>query len=161
MVANHGQSKRYYHDIVGINSRLDTIQAAILEVKLKYIEQYIEARRKVADAYDKAFSGNARIQTPYRDEKSRHVFHQYTLILDGVDRNELNQFLAEKNIPSMIYYPVAAHQQQMFAQYNVAAAHLPNTAWLTERVLSLPIHTEMDEEQLEYITSNILSFVNK
>jgi dTDP-4-amino-4,6-dideoxygalactose transaminase len=161
MVANHGQTKRYYHEIVGCNSRLDTMQAAILEIKLKYLDQYIEARRKVADYYNNSFKGCSKITTPFRATNNRHVFHQYTLKLDGVDRNSLNEYLAANNIPSMIYYPVPAHRQKMFASYHSSEVNLPVTDWLTERVISLPIHTEMEEDQLQYITSTVLNFVNK
>jgi UDP-2-acetamido-2-deoxy-ribo-hexuluronate aminotransferase len=161
MVANHGQSKRYYHDVVGCNSRLDSIQAAILNVKLKELDNYIDARRAVADYYDAAFAGHAKITTPYRAANSKHVFHQYTLILEGVDRDGLHNFLAEQKIPSMIYYPVPAHRQKMFDHYHSADQHLPLTDWLTERVISLPMHTEMDETQLAYITGKVLEFVNQ
>jgi UDP-2-acetamido-2-deoxy-ribo-hexuluronate aminotransferase len=159
MIANHGQSKRYYHDIVGCNSRLDSIQAAILNVKLKKLDEYISARRQVADYYDKAFSGHPGITTPYRALYSNHVFHQYTILLEGKDRNGLNEFLASRNIPSMIYYPVAAHQQQMFAAFGGASYDLPNTEWLVKRVISLPMHTEMDEVQLRHIVSCVLEYV--
>lgn len=158
MVANHGQSKRYYHEVVGCNSRLDTIQAAILEIKLRYLDSYIEARRKVAGYYDEAFKNHPNITTPFRSSNSHHVFHQYTLLVEGFDRYALQEYLAAHNVPSMIYYPVAAHQQQMFAGYNSSTTSLPVTEWLTERVISLPIHTEMDEEQLAYITSKVLEF---
>jgi UDP-2-acetamido-2-deoxy-ribo-hexuluronate aminotransferase len=161
MVANHGQSKRYYHDVVGCNSRLDTLQAAVLEVKLKYLDQYIDARRKVADYYDKAFASHSGITTPYRASNCKHVFHQYTLILEGIDRNKLHDYLAARNIPSMIYYPVPAHRQKMFAQFNASETALPVTDWLTERVISLPMHTELNEEQLSFITSAVLEFANQ
>ena len=161
MVANHGQSKRYYHDMVGCNSRLDTIQAAILEIKLRYLDEYINARRAVADFYDSAFKNNSRLTTPYRSNNSRHVFHQYTLLLEGVNRDELHQFLADNRVPSMIYYPVPAHRQQMFASYNSGDIDLPVTDSLTEKVISLPIHTEMEEDQLQLIASKVLEFVNK
>jgi dTDP-4-amino-4,6-dideoxygalactose transaminase len=160
MVANHGQSKRYYHDVVGCNSRLDTIQAAVLEVKLKYLDEYINARRAVADFYDNAFAGHPKITTPYRAPYSKHVFHQYTLILEGVDRNKLHEYLAENKVPSMIYYPVPAHRQKMFAQFNSAQTELPVTDWLTERVISLPMHTEMNQDQLNFITTKVLEFIN-
>jgi dTDP-4-amino-4,6-dideoxygalactose transaminase len=160
MIANHGQSKRYYHDIVGCNSRLDTIQAAILDIKLNYLDQYIAARRDLAAAYDSAFAGNTKIQVPYQAPNSRHVFHQYTLILDGVDRNALYDYLATQSIPSMIYYPVPAHRQQMFARYNASQTDLPVTDWLTERVISLPMHTEMDEEQINFVTTHVLKYLN-
>ena len=161
MVANHGQSKRYYHDMVGCNSRLDTLQAAILEIKLKHLDEYINARRSVADYYDTAFKNNSKITTPYRSKNSRHVFHQYTLLLEGTNRDGLHQFLAENKIPSMIYYPVPAHRQQMFASYNSSSIDLPITDWLTERVISLPIHTEMQEDQLQFITLKVLEYINK
>lgn len=161
MIVNHGQSKRYYHDVVGCNSRLDSIQAAVLRIKLRKLDQYIDARRKVADYYDRYFAAYDQIQTPVRANDSRHVFHQYTMILNGVDRDALNAFLAERDVPSMIYYPVPAHKQKMFAHFNSASTELPITDWLTERVLSLPIHTEMEEEQLEYICSSIAEFLNK
>jgi dTDP-4-amino-4,6-dideoxygalactose transaminase len=161
MIANHGQSKRYYHDIVGCNSRLDTIQAAILEIKLKRLDAYIAARIKVADYYDAAFANNVNIRTPFRAAYCRHVFHQYTLVLDGVDRNGLQEHLAAGAVPSMIYYPVAAHKQKMFSSFHSHSIHLPVTDWLTERVISLPIHTEMATDQLEHITNRVLSYVNK
>jgi dTDP-4-amino-4,6-dideoxygalactose transaminase len=161
MVANHGQSKQYYHDIVGCNSRLDTIQAAVLEIKLKYLDDYINARRSVADFYDSAFKDHPLITTPYRSPGSRHVFHQYTLLLDGVSRDSLQQFLAQHSIPSMIYYPVPAHRQKMFEAFNSFDLSLPVTDTITQRVISLPIHTEMDEEQLTFITSKVLEFANK
>jgi UDP-2-acetamido-2-deoxy-ribo-hexuluronate aminotransferase len=161
MIANHGQSQRYYHDLVGCNSRLDTLQAAVLEVKLKYLDQYIDARRKVADHYDAAFKAHPKITTPYRSACCKHVFHQYTLILEGIDRNDLHAYLADLKIPSMIYYPVPAHRQKMFAQFNSSSTELPITDWLTERVISLPMHTEMDEDQINFITSSILKFANQ
>jgi UDP-2-acetamido-2-deoxy-ribo-hexuluronate aminotransferase len=160
MVANHGQSKRYYHELVGCNSRLDSLQAAILEVKLKYLDKYIDARRKLADSYDAAFRAHPKITTPFRASYCKHVFHQYTLILEGVDRNKLHAYLADLKIPSMIYYPVPAHRQKMFAQFNSSSTDLPITDWLTERVISLPMHTEMDEEQINFITTSVLNFVN-
>jgi len=161
MIANHGQSKRYYHDLVGCNSRLDSIQAAVLNVKLKRLDDYIAARRKAADFYDKAFAGHPKITTPYRAAYGNHVFHQYTLLLEGVDRNGLNAFLAESGIPSMIYYPVPAHRQKMFETFGKPTDDLKITDWLTERVISLPIHTELDEEQLRFITGKVLEFINK
>lgn len=161
IIANHGQSKRYYHDVVGCNSRLDTLQAAILDIKLKHLDEYIGARRKAADAYDKAFAGLSKIKTPYRASYSNHVFHQYTLILDGVDRDGLKQFLEENNIPSMIYYPVPGHKQKMFAQFASDALVMPITDWLTQRVISLPIHTELEDEQIDFITTTVLKFINK
>ncbi len=159
MIANHGQSRRYYHDVVGCNSRLDTMQAAILNVKLKHLDAYIEARRKVAAGYDKAFAGNKKIRIPYRAPWSNHVFHQYTMVLENVDRDGLNEFLAANKVPSMIYYPVPAHRQKMFEAFGGNKYNLPVTDWLTERVISLPIHTEMQDEQLHLITSKVLEYV--
>jgi len=160
MIANHGQSRRYYHDMVGCNSRLDSIQAAVLNVKLKKLDEYIAARRAAADYYDNAFKAHPKITTPHRAPYSHHVFHQYTLVLEGVDRNGLNEFLATRNIPSMIYYPVPAHRQQMFAAMGGADYHLETTDWLTRRVISLPMHTELDEEQLQTIAASVLEYVN-
>jgi len=160
MIANHGQSKKYHHDVVGCNSRLDSIQAAVLKIKLTHLDEYIAARRRVADYYDNYFANIDGIRTPFRSEKSKHVFHQYTLILDGIDRDGLNKYLADKDIPSMIYYPIAAHNQKMFASFGSSETHLPVTDWLTERVLSLPIHTEMKEEQLKHICSAIAEYVS-
>lgn len=166
MITNHGQSKQYYHDIVGCNSRLDSIQAAILSVKLKHLDEYVNERRKVADFYDRVFAGHPLLITPYRAPYSNHAFHQYTLILNVDEnardfRNGLKEYLAEKQVPSMIYYPVPAHKQKMFGEFNTAAQHMPVTDWLTDRVISLPIHTEMDEEQLNYIANLILEYINK
>jgi dTDP-4-amino-4,6-dideoxygalactose transaminase len=159
MIANHGQIKRYYHELVGCNSRLDTIQAAILNVKLPLLDEFINRRRSAADYYDRAFAGHAKIQTPFRAGYSRHVFHQYTLIIEGADRNKLNEFLASRNIPSMIYYPVPVHRQNMFASFNSGSQQLEVTDWLTERVISLPMHTELDEEQLAFICNSVLEFL--
>lgn len=161
MIANHGQSKRYYHDVVGCNSRLDSIQAAVLRIKLRQLNQYNRKRRAVADYYDRFFQAFPQVKTPVRAQNSKHVFHQYTLTLEGVDRDGLNAFLAEKEIPSMIYYPVPAHRQKMFAAFDSEATDLPVTDWLTERVISLPIHTEMTEEQLEYICNGVAEYLKK
>ncbi len=160
MLANHGQSRRYYHDVVGVNSRLDTIQAAVLEIKLQHLDNYINARRAVADSYDKAFAASKALITPFRASYSSHVFHQYTLIVEGIDRNKMHDYLASHNIPSMIYYPVPAHRQKMFESFASSATDLPVTDWLTERVISLPIHTEMGEDQMNYITTKVLEFIN-
>jgi UDP-2-acetamido-2-deoxy-ribo-hexuluronate aminotransferase len=157
MIANHGQSKQYYHDVVGCNSRLDGIQAAVLNVKLPLLDDYIAARVAVADKYDAAFANNPKLSTPYRSSFANHVFHQYTLQLQNVDNVE---WLATKNVPSMIYYPVAAHDQKMFESFGSSATELPVTDWLTERVISLPIHTEMDSEQQQYIIEQVLEYIN-
>jgi UDP-2-acetamido-2-deoxy-ribo-hexuluronate aminotransferase len=166
MIANHGQTKRYYHEMVGCNSRLDSIQAAILDVKLKHLDQYIAARRKVADFYDNAFGNHPKIKIPFRASYCEHTFHQYTLILEpngnaGVYRDGLHKFLADHKIPSMIYYPVPAHRQKMFESFHTANIPMPVTDWLTERVISLPMHTELDEEQLTFITTKVLEYINK
>jgi dTDP-4-amino-4,6-dideoxygalactose transaminase len=160
MIANHGQKKRYYHELVGCNSRLDSIQAAILNVKLPLLDEYIARRINAADAYDRAFAHHPKITTPYRAGYSKHVFHQYTLLLERADRNKLNEYLASKHIPSMIYYPVPAHRQQMFASYHSDRQKLEVTDWLTERVISLPMHTELDEEQIRFISNSVLEFLN-
>lgn len=161
MIASHGQSKRYYHDVVGCNSRLDAIQAAILDIKLKHLDEYIAARRKAADFYDAAFAGNEKITVPLRVQNNTHVFHQYTLILNDVNRDALNQYLADNGVPSMIYYPVPAHKQKMFDAFGGSEYKLETTDWLTERVISLPIHTELDEEQQQFIVDKVLAFVNQ
>jgi dTDP-4-amino-4,6-dideoxygalactose transaminase len=159
MIANHGQSRRYYHDMVGCNSRLDTIQAAVLNVKLKKLDEYINARRKAADFYDNAFINHPALTIPFRAPYTKHVFHQYTLLVEGADRDGLHQFLASNNIPSMIYYPVPAHHQQMFAIFGGSSYQLPVTDWLTKRVISLPMHTELDDEQLTLIASKVLEYL--
>ncbi|SFE78987.1 dTDP-4-amino-4,6-dideoxygalactose transaminase [Chitinophaga sp. CF118] len=161
MVANHGQSARYYHDVVGVNSRLDTLQAVVLNIKLPLLDEYIKARRAVADAYDAAFAGIPQITTPFRAANSYHVYHQYTLQLNGIDRNALQQFLQERQIPAMIYYPVPAHQQKMFTQFGGNNFNLPITNDLTTKVISLPIHTEMDQDQLQHIIDSVHSFINQ
>jgi len=161
MIANHGQQKRYYHELVGCNSRLDTIQAAVLGIKLTHLDEYNKARKSVAAYYNEAFAVTEKITTPFVAAYSDHVYHQYTLVLNGVDRDGLNSYLAEQKIPSMIYYPVPGHRQQMFASFGLTTADMPTTDWLTERVISLPVHTEMDEEQLAYITSHVLNYVNQ
>lgn len=161
MIANHGQKVRYYHDIVGCNSRLDSIQAAILNVKLKRLDEYSAARQNVAAFYNKAFAGVEQITTPVVGNFTNHVYHQYTLLLNGVDRDGLHQYLADQKIPSMIYYPVPAHRQKMFSAFGSGQTELPVTDWLTERVISLPVHTEMDETQLQYIADHVLTYINR
>jgi len=160
MIANHGQSVKYVHDVVGCNSRLDTIQAAVLRIKLRQLDNYIDARRAVADYYDNSFGTMKGVKIPYRTDDSKHVFHQYTLVLEGHNRDGLNEYLASKDVPSMIYYPIPAHRQKMFSSFGSADTNLPVTDWLTERVISLPIHTEMQEEQLEYITNCVAEYLN-
>lgn len=161
MIANHGQSKRYYHDMVGCNSRLDNMQAAVLRIKLPKLDEYCSARRAAADYYDNAFSSHPNIITPSRPDYSYHVFHQYTLQLKNVDRNKVQELLAERDVPSMIYYPVPCHKQKMLEEYNVADTALPVTEMLQECVISLPIHTELTNEELEYITTNFIEVVDQ
>ncbi|MCD6010976.1 MAG: DegT/DnrJ/EryC1/StrS family aminotransferase [Flavipsychrobacter sp.] len=159
MVANHGQKAKYYHEIVGCNSRLDSMQAAILRIKLRHLDEYCTARRAAADFYDSAFKNNHKIVTPYRAPYSYHVFHQYTLQVKGVNRDELQTKLAERKIPSMIYYPVPCHKQNMLKEYGSANLDLPVTNMLQDCVISLPIHTELTQEELSYITTNFLELI--
>ncbi|MBO9693561.1 DegT/DnrJ/EryC1/StrS aminotransferase family protein [Chryseobacterium sp.] len=157
-IVNHGMYERYYHDEVGVNSRLDSIQAAVLRKKLPHLDSYNEARRRAADFYDEAFSAHPNILTPKRAENSTHVFHQYTLRILNGKRNELQKFLAEKEIPAMIYYPVALRKQKAYFQESNPADFV-NTDKLLDQVISLPMHTELDEEQLKYITDAVLEFM--
>ena len=158
MIANHGQQKRYYHERVGCNSRLDSVQAAILRVKLQHLDAYNQARQKVAAYYNAAFANHPNIQTPVVAPYSTHVYHQYTLIIKNADRDALGKHLADHQVPSMIYYPVPGHRQPMFTGMDIACGDLTVTDWLTDRVISLPVHTEMEEEQLEWITRHVLNF---
>lgn len=161
-IVNHGQSQRYYHDLVGCNSRLDTIQAAILDIKLQHLDEYCNARRNAAEFYDKQFAPIKRITTPYRAPYTHHVFHQYTLQLeDTINRDQLVYYLNEHGIPSGVYYPVPAHHQKMFSTIDSITKDMTNTDWLTTRVISLPMHTELDEEQLQYISDHIIEFIKK
>ncbi len=157
LVANHGQSIQYKHDVIGVNSRLDTIQAVVLNAKLKHLDEYCDARRKVADKYDAAFANHPNIKVPARAAYSHHVYHQYTMIVSE-RRNELQIFLKEKGIPSMIYYPIPAHKQKAFEGKARIVGDLKNTDWLTDRVISLPIHTEMQVEQQAFIFESVLDF---
>jgi dTDP-4-amino-4,6-dideoxygalactose transaminase len=158
MIANHGQTKTYYHDMVGVNSRLDSIQAAILDVKLKYLDEYAAARNEAALIYDEAFQSIEQIQTPVRQANSTHVFHQYTIQVKNGKRDGLKEFLAEKNIPASVFYPVPLYRQKAFAGYAAPDFHLPVTEKLCVEVLSLPIHTEMDKETQKYIIENVKDF---
>ncbi len=161
MIANHGQSVQYVHDSIGVNSRLDTIQAAILRIKLRDLDNYAAARNKAANYYDKAFANHPKLKIPARAKFSNHVFHQYTLQLSGVDRTALREYLAERNIPAMIYYPIPLHLQKAYMDPRYKAGHFPVTEKLCASVMSLPMHTELDEETLKYITSTVLEFINK
>lgn len=165
MIANHGQSRLYYHDKIGVNSRLDAIQAAILDVKLKYLDEYCAARGRVAAAYDRAFSEIGDLKIPARQPNSTHVFHQYTLQAGPLSppkggnllRDELKAYLAEKGIPAMVYYPVPLYKQEAFREY-WPGGELPVTEQLCRTVISLPIHTEMTEAVLEKITGAVKAF---
>ena len=159
-IANHGMYERYYHDEIGVNSRLDSIQAAVLRKKLPNLDTYNEARRKAADFYDEAFANHPEIETPARAPYSTHVFHQYTLKIKNGKRDDLQKFLTEKEIPAMIYYPVALRKQKAYFQESNDADFV-NTDTLLKEVISLPMHTELDEEQLSYITESVLEFMNK
>jgi dTDP-4-amino-4,6-dideoxygalactose transaminase len=161
MIASHGQSRRYYHDVVGCNSRLDAMQAAVLDIKLEHLDEYIDARRKAANFYDEQFKDHPNIEIPFRAANNKHVFHQYTLILHDTNRDALHQHLADKGIPSMIYYPVPAHRQKMFDAFGGNEFNLPITDWLTERVISLPMHTELEEVQQQLIVNEIKIFLKK
>lgn len=161
VIANHGMTVRYYHDFIGVNSRLDSIQAAILNVKLAHLDEYNDARRNAADYYDNAFANNPHLKTPYRAAHSNHVFHQYTLVTSGIDRNALAEHMAQHQIPAMIYYPVPLHLQKAYLDPRYKHGDFPVTEHLCQTVVSLPMHTELDEEQLEHITSTLLAFVNK
>lgn len=158
MIANHGQKIKYHHDSIGVNSRLDTLQAAILNVKLKYLNEYTQKRNEVAGYYDKALSSIQQLQLPHRVLYSTHAFHQYTLKVKGVDRDEFKLYLDKCGIPSMIYYPVPLHLQKAYQQPGVERGSFPVTEKLSKTVLSLPVHTEMNEEQLNYICTIIQKY---
>lgn len=160
MIANHGQEKKYYHKVLGCNSRLDTLQAEILKVKLKYLDEYAAARNKMADYYDAQLSKISALEIPARAPFSNHVFHQYTLKIKGGKRDQLQKYLSEKNIPSMIYYPLPLYKQEAFQQYVLADFKLKNTEELCEEVLSLPIHTEFNQDSSDFVIDAIKSFFN-
>jgi UDP-2-acetamido-2-deoxy-ribo-hexuluronate aminotransferase len=160
MIANHGQKVKYHHDIIGVNSRLDTLQAAILSVKLKYLDEYAQKRNQVAAYYDKHLPKSI-LHTPYRAINSTHVFHQYTCRVVEGSRDEFQKYLLAKGIPSMIYYPVPLHFQKAYRIDNVKPGAFPVTEKLSKTVISLPIHTEMQEDQLEYICETIKGFNGK
>ncbi len=159
MIANHGQSVQYYHDVVGVNSRLDSIQAAVLRIKLRHLDEYAKARQKAAAYYNKAFANHPKIKTPARSQHSTHVFHQYTLVLEGADRNKLREYLATKDIPAMVYYPVPLHLQKAYKDPRYKEGAFPVTEHLCASVISLPIHTELSEETQSYITGAVLEFL--
>ncbi len=160
MIANHGQEKKYYHKLLGCNSRLDTLQAEILKVKLMHLDEYSAARNKMANYYDQNLSGILELQIPIRSTSSNHVFHQYTLKIKNGKRDALQQYLAEKNIPSMIYYPLPLYQQEAFKQYVKSDFRLETTEQLCKEVLSLPIHTEFNKESSDFVIGAIQDFFN-
>jgi len=157
-IVNHGMTVRYYHDMIGVNSRLDSIQAAILDIKLKHLDEYAQRRNKAAAFYDKAFAGEPHLKTPVRFQKSTHVFHQYTLVTQDTDRTRLQDFLNTKNVPAMIYYPVPLHMQKAYLDPRYKQGDFPVTEMLSKSVISLPMHPHLDNEQLEYITAAVLEF---
>jgi dTDP-4-amino-4,6-dideoxygalactose transaminase len=157
MIANHGQAKKYHHSVIGVNSRLDAMQAVVLDIKLTKLDEYSTTRQQVAAAYDEAFKDVEGIKTPFRQHNSTHVFHQYTMQIANGKRDELKQFLADNNIPSMVYYPIPLYKQDAFKEY-YDGDDLPVTEKLCKSVLSLPIHTEMDNETLNYITNKVKEF---
>tara|TARA_R110002124_G_scaffold122832_2_gene281424 strand:+ start:5557 stop:6684 length:1128 start_codon:yes stop_codon:yes gene_type:complete len=158
-IVNHGMYKRYYHDVVGVNSRLDSIQAAVLKTKLPLLNSYCDARRDAANYYNNAFASNSNIITPTTSDFSTHVFHQYTLQITNGKRNELHQHLLDNNIPNAIYYPVSLHAQKAYADERYNESDFPVTNQLIQTVISLPMHTELEQDQLEFITKTILDFV--
>jgi UDP-2-acetamido-2-deoxy-ribo-hexuluronate aminotransferase len=160
MIANHGQAKKYHHQVVGVNSRLDSLQAGILDVKLRHLDKYCRARQRVASAYNKAFKAISQLRTPRKLGKSSHVYHQYTLRVTDGRRDELQAFLQTKGIPSMIYYPIPLYKQAAFRTYVPEHFTLPVTEMLCKEVLSLPIHTEMDKETLGFIIEQVKAFFN-
>ena len=161
-IANHGMRVRYHHDRIGVNSRLDSIQAAVLDVKLKYLDSYTASRQRAAACYDMAFAQSPLITVPARNPRSSHVFHQYTIQLaDSVDRDALKTALSETGIPAMIYYPIPLHLQKAYCSERYKNGDFPVSEHLSQSVLSLPMHTELDEEQLRYITEKVLSLVEQ
>lgn len=160
-IANHGQQRRYYHDRIGINSRLDAIQAAVLKVKLPYLDTYCQARRAAADYYDEKLKYHPMITIPKRESYAYHVFHQYTLKLDKtINRDEVVEKLAAQGIPSMVYYPLACHHQKMFETIDVTIADLTHTEQLNPKVISLPMHTELTPELQDFIVANLIQIID-
>ncbi len=161
-IANHGMYIRYHHDVVGVNSRLDSIQAAVLNVKLPYLDDYCKARQIAARKYSKAFEGHKNIIVPnICDTCDCHVFHQYTLRIINSDRNKLMQYLLDKGIPCAIYYPIPLHLQKAYLDPRYKEENFPVTNQLVQEVLSLPMHTELDDEQIKFITDTVLEFLEK
>lgn len=158
-MVNHGMYKRYYHDVVGVNSRLDSIQAAVLRAKLPLLDNYCDARRKAAKYYSEKFASNPNIIVPKTRNFTTHVFHQYTLRITNGKRNELHQYLLDKGIPNAIYYPVPLHSQKAYQNKKYNENQFSITNELVNEVISLPMHTELNEEQLIYITTTINEFL--
>lgn len=158
MISNHGQKIKYHHDVIGVNSRLDTLQAAILNVKIKHIQEYESKRQQVAGFYDHALSGLSFLEIPWRSKRSTHVFHQYTIKLKGIDRAHFKKYLEYNGIPSMVYYPVPLHLQEAYKSEGITKGAFPVSEALCERVISLPIHTEMEKNQLSFISEKIQSY---
>ncbi|MBP3518190.1 MAG: DegT/DnrJ/EryC1/StrS family aminotransferase [Parabacteroides sp.] len=156
MIANHGQECKYHHQRIGCNSRLDTLQAAILDVKLKHLEEFAEARRQVASRYDEALSSCGSWVLPAKAAYSSHVYHQYTIQVKDGRRNALQQLLKEHGIPSMVYYPLPVHRQEAYRHISRLSGSLDISAGLCDAVLSLPIHTEMSPRQQQYIIEKLL-----
>lgn len=161
MIANHGQSKLYFHDMVGVNSRLDSIQAAVLNVKLKYLDAYNAARQKAAANYDLRLKNIEQIKIPYRFSKSTHVFHQYTLTITNGSRDELMDELTSNGIPNKVYYPIPLHLQKAYNIIGYKKGDMPISENLCNSVISLPMHTELDEDQIDFICSCIEKFYKK
>jgi len=159
-ITNHGMKVRYYHDTIGVNSRLDTIQAAVLRIKLRHLDSFNKSRSEAAAFYDRELAGISGITVPARAANSTHIFHQYTLRVAGGKRNNLRECLENEGIPSMIYYPVPLHMQKAYVHLGYSPGDFPVTRELSEQVLSLPMHTELDNEQLAYITGCIKSKFN-
>lgn len=157
-IVNHGMYKRYHHDVVGVNSRLDSIQAAVLNAKLPNLDKYNEARQNTASKYDEAFSGSDAIVTPYRNEQD-HVFHQYTLKITNGKRDALVKHLNDNSIPCGVYYPIPLHKQKAYTDERYVESEFKVTNQLVEEVISLPMHTELDDEQIAHITSTIINFL--
>src|SRR5258706_4364132 len=158
MISTHGQKVKYQHDVVGVNSRLDTLQAAILQVKLNYVDEYTHKRNDVADYYDKHLANVSFIELPARASNSTHVFHQYTLNTKGINRDQFKKYLQDNGVPSMIYYHIPLHLQKAYRQDGFGEGSFPVTEKLSQTVLSLPIHTEMTEDELSYICQTIKSY---
>lgn len=160
-IANHGMVQRYYHDLVGVNSRLDSIQAAVLDVKLKHLDEYTASRQRAAAYYDEKFVEIPQLKIPSRSKNSTHVFHQYTLQLAGINRTELIAYLSQNNIPAMVYYPVPLHLQKAYQDSRYNAGDFPVAEHLSSCVLSLPMHTELSSVQLAYICTTLIKFIKE